>query len=642
MNRLRFTFLPHVLLAGTLFAQSPTRPESLYSKDIYFQYFVDATTGLPVREEARALPRSVIKIYPNGQANQAESIGQFAYYGAAEMDEIIDELDQHHEIRDAFIEVLDLQQLAAWFRERYYPAVPQFPLKFYNCYIKRLLSAQGSEEVVKLTQPLIFEEVSVGLGWMSVDCPRLEFINTDLLNTLFINSTLHHFHFARTYAAQSDTRAEFNNYKRFDPAARGRYGISFLDCRFEGHTFFSFTQLERVQFEHCEFLSPAHFAPNPYFQHKFLNAYRAYLKRVGTDPLHYYQLKGNLPDRLNPYVLSQFSFDNSTFQDVSFAGVVLDGCSFNNTRFKQSVNLTGTRVWADTTLNRRPFPSRFHRAHFDDDAVLHIDVRNRSLDSLALRLDYLSQLRFELNLPQSTLSEHDHDHINLVFNSLINYVVDPSTPGTPEAKEAALDHLTYQRNRFEMRYDRSNWRQAGPLANFLRLGFLELTVRNGHHGELRFLSICFGLVTLFALLYWIVPYVQYHRQKPAVKQPAPLPELVVDSAGALALQQAQPDPTTQPLPAVRYQNPIVNLVLGENRPNDVISLRRRLRDLAVCYWFSVTLFLRINFPSEYFRLNPRWLFVTVFTEWAVGLVMTALFLLYIAGKLPFVRTLLGL
>lgn len=619
-----------------LAAQAPARADLLYSKDIYFQYYLDAN-GLPKRELAQALPRSVIKIYPKGNTNQAESIGQFAYYGADEMDEIIDELDQHHEIRDAFIEVLDLEQMAAWFRERYYPSVPRFPLKFYNCYIKRLLSSQGSEQVVRLTQPLLFEEVSVGLGWVSVECPRMEFVNTDLLNTLFINSTFHQFQFTRTYAAQSDTRGEFNNYKLFDPEARGRYGISFMDCRFLDRSFFSFTQLERVQFEHCEFLKPVRFAPNPYFQQKFLQKYRAALKRQAADPVKFYQLKGNLPDRLNPYVLSEFSFDNSTFQEVSFAGLVLDHCSFDNTRFKESINLIGTRAWTDTTLNPRPLGSRFQRAHFDDDAVLQIDVRNRSLDSLALRLDCLSQLQFELDLPKGALDEHDRDHINMVFNGLTNYVVDPKTPGTEEAKEAALDHLNYQRNRFEMRYDWSNRQRAGPFIDFIHLGFLELTVRNGHRGELRFVGICLGLITLFALLYWITPYVQYKREQ--AREDAP-----PGTGTALEIDQrrAGAKAPEEPILAMRYQNPVVNMVLGENRTNDVISLRRRLRDLAVCYWFSVTLFIRIKFPPEYFHLNPRWLFVAVFIEWAIGLVMMALFLLYIAGKLPFVRTLLGL
>lgn len=85
---------------------------------------------------------------------------------------------------------------------------------------------------VALDTELIFEEVSIQAGRFSINCPRIQFINTDLHDTRFFNCRFGQFEFVRSYIAQNQQRNDLH-----DPVAYGRYRIFFQDCLFRQRTF---------------------------------------------------------------------------------------------------------------------------------------------------------------------------------------------------------------------------------------------------------------------------------------------------------------------------------------------------------------------------------------------------------------------
>lgn len=73
--------------------------------------------------------------------------------------------------------------------------------------------------------------------------------------------------------------------------------------------------------------------------------------------------------------------------------------------------------------------------------------------------------------------------------------------------------------------------------------------------------------------------------------------------------------------------------------------KRNFADLAIdffkCFWFSFVLFITPKFHRQYFKF-PRRLLVAVLLEWSIGLFLMIIFVIYIATRYPFVKTLFGI
>jgi hypothetical protein len=80
-------------------------------------------------------------------------------------------------------------------------------------------------------------------------------------------------------------------------------------------------------------------------------------------------------------------------------------------------------------------------------------------------------------------------------------------------------------------------------------------------------------------------------------------------------------------------------ILPDNENQEVVKRNIFIR-LFQCLHFSFVVLINPKFPLEYFKFNNRLLAWVIFL-WAIGIVLMALFLVYIASQYSFIRDLIG-
>ncbi|SEL62851.1 hypothetical protein SAMN04488505_102713 [Chitinophaga rupis] len=187
------------------------------------------------------------------------------------------------------------------------------------------------------------------------------------------------------------------------------------------------------------------------------------------------------------------------------------------------------------------------------------------------------------------------------FLSRTNQYYKETFKDEPLAVEEIINHNNHLKLENQVKYLKS---QPGISFQILKYNFLEYLVGNGYHGEASFFPSALLFILLFTILYniWFVRDVQAYILK-------------------------------------------INEKSGHNEPAVISKEKKTALDAAVtfaqCFWMSVIVFLNPRFPAAYFRFRNSFMIVVVI-EWLIGLVMIILFLIFIASKYAFVKTLLGI
>jgi hypothetical protein len=195
------------------------------------------------------------------------------------------------------------------------------------------------------------------------------------------------------------------------------------------------------------------------------------------------------------------------------------------------------------------------------------------------------------------------EHLQNLFQSLRDEVSGREISDVTR-KNDVIDWIDYQLDFHRRQYLRHKEdKKLSERFELFWLNFVEATVRSGYKGEARFCAWLFSLVFLFALVYLV-----FFRRT--------IYEYVTHEA---IIEERQ----------LQIQFP------HRKKWGEVMI------DLFRCLWFSFVLFITPRFHSKYFRFHRKLLAVMI-VEWTIGLLLMIIFVVYIASKYPFVKTLFGI
>ncbi|HWB64614.1 MAG TPA: hypothetical protein VG603_13955, partial [Chitinophagales bacterium] len=144
---------------------------------------------------------------------------------------------------------------------------------------------------------------------------------------------------------------------------------------------------------------------------------------------------------------------------------------------------------------------------------------------------------------------------------------------------------------------------AASVANYLLGGVLEITVRQGYDGEGRFFTWVAGFILIFSFIYY-----RWYKEE-----------------------------------IIEFMNAVYNKKksdLTDFKTLQVYPSVNFWRDYARCIWFSFMAFFDPRLPVTYFNFGDG-AFKWVIVEWLIGLGFIILFLIFLASKYAFLRSLIS-
>jgi hypothetical protein len=242
----------------------------------------------------------------------------------------------------------------------------------------------------------------------------------------------------------------------------------------------------------------------------------------------------------------------------------------------------------------------FSTAYFLNKNNILVNIDNFKIDSLRLNNSSIRQTGIVYPLRTNTkdfvLTEDSLQRIEDFYDGCIAWAENKY-----QKEKELSDELTAKYNHLKLHYQVEYYRTNPSFGNFflyLWYSFLELVVANGYHGEARFFRTTALVICLFAGIYFVF----FKRDILQFIDPEKAP--------------ANADPKEK-IPGMGFLT------------------------FVKCIWASMVIFLTPKFTKSYFGYRPAFFWVLAI-EWFTGLILLALFFVYIATTYPFIRSLIGL
>ena len=273
--------------------------------------------------------------------------------------------------------------------------------------------------------------------------------------------------------------------------------------------------------------------------------------------------------------LSNTSFDPS----MSFSGATFSG-------YTDLTNITIRRNDMQRGLRESAAPDiLLSKANIADTVRADDDILNYGLDLIALK-----QIWFDLDHMEPGEAER-------FLVSLIQFV-NSNSNASEDLRADALALLNYQEVQLK-RFHTDSWMERA------QLDILQLLVRNGYGGGLRFFVSSLIMTLFFSLVYQF-------------KYRSDIKALIHNDKQEKDL----PPPDSGRINKLRS------------------STSKGMLNFVQSMWFSVYVFLSPKFPSEIFSRTSSFQLVAS-VEWGLGITMMMIYLIYIASNYGFIRSLLG-
>lgn len=310
----------------------------------------------------------------------------------------------------------------------------------------------------------------------------------------------------------------------------------------------------------------------------------------------------------NSFHLTSYPFSKVELKDNHFSGFteILGNSNADPNFLILENNKFSTALITDLAfLNSKLLKNNI----WSKDLIVGIDPINDSLKT-ELPPSFLKNITFELinknyQYPES-YSLYDGQIPEMAYERGKSFlenqiaIIQNNTNIKPDLKDECLSRLEYQIKYLDYTYNASRFRELNLSDKFLLFvdAVLYLTVNFGYNGEINFIITC----ALISLFFSVLLYRKYYN------------DINIFFAKSESLKEAP-----------EFLN---------------ISRTSFLKYFQV-YYFSIIILISPKFPMKYFLLNNS-LLRLIIIEWTIGIILIAIFLVYIASKYSFVKTLIGI
>jgi hypothetical protein len=336
-------------------------------------------------------------------------------------------------------------------------------------------------------------------------------------------------------------------------------------------------------FDHCKFGNRATLLNSNKYT-AFGLSYCSFRKRVFFNS---FTDRITSPDNYH-MVISQSEFLKGT--DLS--SLICNDFSFNSVYFCDTVFLSSTSL----KRNNKSDTTFFSKSYFKHNTTIVIGKEGNSFILNSLKINPVSLLNLNIInddlLSPKKISDQELQDQLLFYSRVSQFILSEYPADIGEKMKNRLDHESLK---VEAEYDRQNFRRATFGFKYLRFLFLESVVGNGYNGEGTFVKTVVLILFLYSFIYFFF-----------------------------------------------YRAQIVNYMVEhyENAsPN--IAAKPTLINYFRCFWISFIMLITPKYPLNIFKQKTS-IFILLSVEWFLGIILIILFLVYIASKYSFIKSLIGL